>query len=158
MRDWENSRYRLEIDLKPALTPEQLNDRVLRDLHTHSNKTMRNVLAFLLHAKMIPVMLEKTGIDSSLLANSLTRKQRQALIERIKHYSVYPTGFRPLDEAVVTAGGVCLNEINPKTMESKLCKGLYFAGEVLDIDAQTGGYNLQIAWSTGYAAGQAAGE
>jgi hypothetical protein len=157
LRDWENSRYRLAIDCKPALTLEQLNDRMLRDLNAHKNKAMRNVLALLLHAKMVPLIMTKTGIDPLLPANELTRKQRQALIELVKNYPVYPTGFRPIEEAVVTAGGVCLTEVDPKTMESKICKRLYFAGEVLNIDALTGGYNLQIAWSTGYAAGCAMG-
>ena len=157
MRDCLIERCRLEIDLKPGLHPEQLNDRLLRDLSAHSNKAVGNVLALLLHARMVPAMLEACGIDPALPAHTLTKKQRQTLLAGIKRYVVAPTGLRPIDEAVVTAGGVSLAEIDPKTMASKRCAGLYFAGEVMDLDAQTGGYNLQIAWTTGYAAGRAAG-
>lgn len=147
---------RLVIDLKPALDEGKLNDRLLRDLDTYRNRSMENALTDILPRSMIPVVLRRLNIDTELQANSLKKEQRRALVELMKGFSVTITGKRPVAEAIITSGGVKVSEVDPKTMASKLISGLYFAGEILDCDAYTGGFNLQIAWATGYAAGMAA--
>jgi len=146
---------RLILDLKPALDETKLNDRILRDLDVYKNRTMENALTDLLPRSMIPVVLELNSISSDLQANSLTRQQRRSLVETLKAFPVEICGKRPVEEAIITSGGVKTSEIDPKTMESKIVSGLHFAGEIIDCDAYTGGYNLQIAWSTGFAAGAA---
>lgn len=143
----------LTIDLKPALTEEQLDQRLLRDFSALQNKQFKNALQGLLPAKLIPVAVERSGILPEKQVNAVTRKEREQLVRLVKHFTLTLTGLRGYNEAIVTQGGVSVKEIDPATMESKLVKGLFFAGEVLDVDAMTGGYNLQIAWSTGYAAG-----
>ena len=149
------SSCRLELDLKPGLTPEKLDERLLRDFSENINRDFTNALDALLPQKLIPVVIDRSGIPARLKVNSIRREQRLALRDTIKHFTVRLTARRPVEEAVVTAGGVDVREINPRTMESGIVPGLYFAGEILDLDACTGGYNLQIAWSTGYAAGRA---
>ncbi len=149
--------YRISIDLKPALDEQKLDQRILRDLEQYQNRTMENALQDLYPRTMIPVMLERSEIPADTKANSLTKQQRRRLLELTKAFTVDILGTRPVDEAIITAGGIKTKEVDPKTMESKLVSGLYFAGEILDVDAYTGGFNLQIAWSTGYAAGMAAG-
>ena len=149
--------YRICIDLKPALDEQKLDLRILRDLEQYQNRSMENALQDLYPRTMIPVMLARAEIDPEMRANSLTKQQRRRLLELTKAFSVEIAGTRPVAEAIITAGGVKTKEVDPKTMESKLVSGLYFAGELLDVDAYTGGFNLQIAWSTAYAAGQAAG-
>ena len=144
---------RLVIDLKPALEENKLDDRILRDLELYQNRSMENALTDLLPRSMIPVVLRRLEIDPNLQANSLTRQKRRALVELLKAFSVEITGKRPVAEAIITSGGVKVSEIDPKTMQSKKVSGLYFAGEVIDCDAYTGGFNLQIAWATAYAAG-----
>jgi len=146
---------RLNIDLKPALDEGKLNDRILRDLEMYQNRAMENALTDLLPRSMIPVVLRRLGIDPSMQANSLRKEQRRGLVELLKAFSVTISGKRPVEEAIITSGGVKVSEINPKTMESKIVPGLYFAGEIIDCDAYTGGFNLQIAWATAYAAGMA---
>ena len=147
---------RLIIDLKPALDEGKLDDRILRDLELYQNRAMENALTDLLPRSLIPVVLRRLDIDPSLPANSLTRQKRRCLVELLKAFSVEITGKRPVSEAIITSGGVKVSEVDPKTMESKRVPGLYFAGEILDCDAYTGGFNLQIAWATAYAAGSAA--
>lgn len=147
---------RLSIDLKPALDEGKLNDRILRDLEQYKNRSMENALTDLLPRSMIPVVLGRLAIPADLQANSLTKQQRRALVELLKNFSVEITGKRPVAEAIITSGGVKVSEIDPKTMQSKKVPGLYFAGEIIDCDAYTGGFNLQIAWATAYAAGMAA--
>ena len=147
----------MAIDLKPALTEEQLDARILRDFGQAPNKKFRNVAAGLFPAKLQPVMLCLGGIDPEKKVNEITREERLGFVRQIKNLELTLTGLRDYREAVITRGGVCVREINPSTMESKLTPGLYFAGEVLDLDALTGGFNLQIAWSTAYLAGNAAG-
>ena len=144
---------RLIIDLKPALEEGKLNDRILRDLEMYQNRAMENALTDLLPRSMIPVVLRRLEIDPQMQANSLTKQKRRALVELLKAFSVEITGKRPVAEAIITSGGVKTSEIDPKTMESKIVPGLYFAGEIIDCDAYTGGFNLQIAWATAYAAG-----
>ena len=144
---------RLIIDLKPALEENKLNDRILRDLEMYQNRSMENALTDLLPRSMIPVVLRRLEIDPQMQANSLTKQKRRALVELLKAFSVEITGKRPVSEAIITSGGIKTSEIDPKTMESKLVPGLYFAGEIIDCDAYTGGFNLQIAWATAYAAG-----
>lgn len=144
---------RLVIDLKPALEENKLNDRILRDLELYQNRSMENALTDLLPRSMIPVVLHRLEIDPAMQANSLTRQKRRALVELLKAFPVEITGKRPVAEAIITSGGVKTSEIDPKTMESKKIPGLYFAGEIIDCDAYTGGFNLQIAWATAYAAG-----
>ena len=146
---------RLVIDLKPALDEGKLNDRILRDLDMYKNRSMENALTDLLPRSMIPVVLRRLGVDPQMQANSFSKQQRRALVELLKAFSVDITGKRPVAEAIITSGGVKVSEIDPKTMQSKLVPGLYFAGEIIDCDAYTGGFNLQIAWSTAYAAGSA---
>lgn len=145
--------YRLRIDLKPALSPEQLDRRLVRDFLENSNRDFINSLGGLLPAKLVPVFAALTGIPPHTKTNQITREQREKVASLLKGLELTAKGFRPVEEAVVTFGGVKLRELNPATMESKLVKGLYFAGEVLDADAYTGGYNLQIAFSTGHEAG-----
>lgn len=145
----------LEIDLKPALTEEQLDQRVLRDFEENHNRQFKNAITKLFPTKLIPVMLELGGIDPEKKVNSIEKEERKQFVHLNKHFRMTLTGLRDYPEAIITKGGVNVKEIDPGTMESKLVKGLYFAGEVLDLDALTGGFNLQIAWSTGYAAGNA---
>lgn len=149
--------HRVVIDLKPALTVEKLDERICRDFEKFNNKIFLNSLGELLPRKLIPVIVKLSSIEPTAKVNQITREQRRSLAELLKSLTLTVTDFRPIDEAIVTKGGVALTEISPKTMESKLVHGLYFAGEVLDVDAFTGGFNLQIAFSTGYAAGTAAG-
>ena len=144
---------KLVIDMKPALDEAKLNDRILRDLEMYQNRAMENALTDLLPRSMIPVVLRRLEIDPAMQANSLTKQKRRALIELLKAFPVEITGRRPVAEAIITSGGVKCGEIDPKTMESKKIPGLYFAGEIIDCDAYTGGFNLQIAWATAYAAG-----
>lgn len=143
----------LDIDLKPALTVEKLDERILRDFSEEKNKEFKNSLEKLLPKKMIPVIIELSGIDPDKKVNEITKKERQKLVETLKKLEIKIAGFRPIEEAIITSGGINIKEINPKTMESKLIRGLYFAGEIIDVDAYTGGFNLQIAYSTGYTAG-----
>ena len=143
----------LVIDLKPALSEEQLDQRILRDFEEVKNRQFKNSLNHLLPARLIPIIIEESGIDPDKQVNEITRLERRRLTEIIKGFSLTLTGLRGYQEAIITQGGIDVKEINPSTMESKLVKGLFFAGEVLDLDAVTGGYNLQIAWSTGWAAG-----
>ncbi len=156
MRPMEANRFEMTIDCKPALNHQQLDARILRDFHENTQRTLRNSLGKLLPAKMIPVLIKRSGISPDCKVNQITKEQRQILVSLIKGFSFQPYSFRSIDEAIITCGGVDVKEINPQTMESKLIKGLYFAGEVLDLDAYTGGYNLQIAFSTGYVAGLSA--
>ena len=145
---------RIEIDLKPALTDEKLDERILRDFETEKNKEFRNALDQLLPQKMIPVILEILEIlQINKKVNEVKKVERQKLVRTLKHFSIEIEGFRDISEAIITSGGINVKEINPKTMESKLIKNLYFAGEIIDVDAYTGGFNLQIAYSTGYTAG-----
>ena len=146
---------RILIDLKPALDEGKLNERILRDLDTYKNRVMENALTDLLPRSMIPVVLRKLQIPSDLQANSLKKEQRRALVELLKAFPVEITGKRPVAEAIITSGGVKVSEIDPKTMASKIVPGLFFAGEIIDCDAYTGGFNLQIAWATAYAAAMA---
>lgn len=146
---------RLVIDLKPALEDKKLDDRIQRDLELYKNRSMENALTDLLPRSMIPVVLRRLEIDPEMQANSLTRQKRRALVELLKAFSVEIHGKRPVSEAIITSGGVKVSEVDPKTMESKKITGLYFAGEILDCDAYTGGFNLQIAWATAHAAGSA---
>lgn len=144
---------RLVIDLKPALTMEQLDARVLRDFEEHKNRQFKNAIGGLFPSKLIPVMLSLSGIDPEKKVHEISKEERLGFVYRIKHFEMTITGTRDFNEAIITQGGVKTKEINPSTMESKLVPGLYFVGEVLDLDALTGGFNLQIAWSTAYAAG-----
>ena len=149
----EPGKYTVHIDLKPALSPQQLDQRLLRDLEGHKNKFFANSLEELLPQKLIPVVVERSGIPGETRCNSVTKEQRRALLELLKDFSLEVEGFRPIAEAIVTSGGVSLKEIDPRTMESKRVPGLCFAGELMDADAYTGGYNLQIAFATGRLAG-----
>lgn len=157
MREEKMADYTLTIDLKPGLSIEQLDARLLRDFAKNLNKDFLNSLSDLLPRKMIPVMVALSGIDGEEKVNQITKEQRATLVGLFKGMRVTPQAFRPIEEAIITSGGVNVKEVNPKTMESKLVKGLFFAGEVLDVDAFTGGYNLQIAFSTGVLAGENAG-
>lgn len=143
----------LSINLKPALTEEQLDARVLREFEAAKNKQLKNVLGTLYPAKLIPVMIERSGISGEKPVHEITREERKQLVDLTRHFTLTLLRLRDYNEAIITRGGVSVKEVNPATMESKLVKGLYFAGEVLDLDAVTGGYNLQIAWATGHAAG-----
>ena len=143
----------LVIDLKPALDSEKLDDRILRDFEKEKNKCFKNSLDELLPQKMINPIIELSGINPDKKVNEISKQERRKLVELLKSFKVTISGFRPVEEAIVTAGGINIKEINPKTMESKLIKGLFFAGEIIDVDAYTGGFNLQIAYSTGYTAG-----
>ena len=146
---------RLEIDLKPALSEEQLDQRVRRDFDENHNRQFKNAIGKIFPAKLLPVMIKLSGIDADKKVNIITKEERLRFVRLIKRLPVTLTGIRGYREAIVTKGGVSTAEVDPGTMESKLVKGLYFAGEVLDLDALTGGFNLQIAWSTGYMAGKA---
>ena len=158
MRDFEKDSYRLLIDLKPALDEKKLDDRLQRDFAERSNQDFDNVLGGLVPRSMIPVLVRRTGIPADTKAHSITKEQRRRLLETLKSFEIAVAGPRGVEEAIVTSGGVKVSEIDPNTMASKLLPGLYFAGEVLDVDAYTGGYNLQIAWATGKTAGEAAAE
>lgn len=153
IKDIGKQAYTLLIDLKPALDQEKLEARILRDIGADLNAPYSEMLKKLLPSKMIPVIVDRTGIPSYQQAKDFTPENTQALVSSLKALKLKITGFRPIEEAIVTSGGVKVDEINPKTMESKLVQGLFFAGEVIDVDAYTGGFNLQIAFSTGYAAG-----
>ena len=148
----------LSLDLKPALDEAKLDDRILRDLEMYQNRSMENALTDLLPRSMIPVVLRRLDVDPNLQANSFKKQQRRALVEMLKNFTIEISGKRPVAEAIITSGGIKISEIEPKTMESKIVPGLYFAGEIIDCDAYTGGFNLQIAWATAYAAGMAAAE
>lgn len=148
-----NKKISLILDLKPALDEKKLNDRILRDFSEQKNKQFKNSLDKLLPRKLIPVIIEKSGINANKKINEISKKEREKLVKSIKEYIVKIKDFRPIDEAIITSGGISIKEINPKTMESKKVSGLYFAGEIIDVDAYTGGFNLQIAYSTGYVAG-----
>lgn len=150
----KNKKIKLNIDLKPALTEEQLDNRILRDFKEVKNKQFKHSLDKLLPQKMIQTIIENSKIDPEKRVNEITREERKRLINNLKKLEVTIKGFRPVEEAIITSGGINVKEINPKTMESKLINGLYFAGEIIDVDAYTGGFNLQIAYSTGYTAGQ----
>ncbi len=152
----KNMKAKLYLDLKPALSEEQLDKRVLRDFDDAPNKQFKNALSGLFPSKLIPVMVQLSGIDPEQSVNSITREQRLAFVKLIKNVPMTVTGSRGFNEAIITRGGVSVKEIDPSTMESKLIKGLYFAGEVIDVDTETGGFNLQVAWSTGHLAGESA--
>ncbi len=154
MKNMQRGKYEIYIDLKPALTYEQLDARLLKDFRENANKDFINSLSALLPRKIIPVIVKLSGINANIKTNQVTRDQRAYLVNLLKNLKLTATQFRPIEEAIITSGGVNVTEINPKTMESKLVKGLFFAGEVIDVDAYTGGYNLQIAFSTGKLAGQ----
>ena len=158
MRHFGSKKYRVEIDLKPALDEKTLDKRLLSDFDKHKNSDFINALGELLPRKMIPVVIEKSGIDPREKVNSITKAQRAALLRVLKAFPVEISGKRPIAEAIITTGGVSVREVSPKSMESKKLPHLYFAGEVLDVDAYTGGFNLQIAWSTGRLAGLSATE
>ena len=149
----KEGKIKLQIDLKPALSKEKLNLRLLRDFEKFKNKQIDNALIELLPKKIIEPVIKKANINLYKKVNEITKKERENLIEIIKCFEIMISGFRPIEEAIVTRGGINTKEINPKTMESKIIKGLYFAGEIIDVDAYTGGFNLQIAYSTGYTAG-----
>lgn len=158
LRRWDKEQYRLSIDLKPALDQQKLDSRILREIGENPNRDMANILSGLVHRSMVPVLLRRLALPEGEKANSLTKEQRRALVQELKHFTVSLTGPRPVAEAIVTAGGVKVGDVVPGTMASKLAEGLYFAGEILDVDAYTGGFNLQIAWATGYLAGLSAAE
>ncbi len=150
---WNRFPLQLKIDLKPALTEQQLDKRILRDFEENANKSLKNAVQKLFPARLAPVMTALSGIPEEKRVNEITREERAAFVQLIKGLPVTLTGFRDFKEAIITRGGVSVKEVNPSTMESRLVKGLYFAGEVLDLDALTGGFNLQIAWSTGFVSG-----
>lgn len=158
LRNWEKDSYRLEIDLKPALDEQKLEARILRDISESPNKGMDKIIGGLVHRSMVDVVLSKLSIDAEQKANALTKEQRRELIALLKHFPIAVSGTRPVTEAIITSGGVKVGEVQPSTMESKLLPGLYLAGELLDVDAYTGGFNLQIAWATGRQAGLYAAE
>lgn len=149
----KNKKVVLHIDFKPALSDKKLDDRILRDFEQFKNKEFKNSLDKLLPQKLIPVIIKLSGINPEKKVNEINKEERHKLLELLKDFKVTIKGFRPIDEAIITSGGINIKEINPKTMESKLVDGLYFAGEIIDVDAYTGGFNLQIAYSTGYTAG-----
>lgn len=153
IRKMERGRYKIKIDLKPALDIKQLDLRIQRDFSENQNRDFINAVRKLLPAKLIPTAVKLSGIPAEQKVNTITKEQRKAFAELLKAFPITIADFRPIDEAIVTSGGVSVKEINPKTMESKLVLGLYFAGEVIDVDAYTGGFNLQIAFSTAYSAG-----
>ena len=154
--NFDRDAYTAHIDLKPALDEQKLDARLVRDFETRSNQNFSTALGGLIPQSMIPVMVERTGISGDEKVRDLRREQRRSLLEELKDFKISVKGTRPVDEAIITAGGVKVGEIDPKTMASKKVEGLYFAGELLDVDAYTGGFNLQIAWSTGYVAGLSA--
>lgn len=150
----KNKKIKLLIDLKPALTEEKLNDRILRDFEDFKNKNFKNSLDKLLPQKLIPVIIERSGINPDKQVNSITKQERIQIVKLLKEFEVTIKKFRRIEDGIITAGGISIKEVNPKTMESKLISGLYFAGEILDVDSYTGGFNLQIAYSTGFVAGE----
>lgn len=152
MRDFRNKKYEIFLDLKPALDEKKLDARILRDFEKYANRDFSNALGDLASRMMIPVLVDLSGIPPQTKVNSVTRQQRAGLLSLFKSFKIEVTGPRPIDEAIITSGGVDVRDINPTTMESKIVVGLYFAGEIIDADAYTGGYNLQIAWSTAFAA------
>lgn len=152
----EGEKCQLEIDLKPALTEEQLDKRLLREFDANHKKHFKNALSELFPNRLIPVMIELSGISPEQKVCEITKAQRAEFVRRIKHLDLTVTDTRGFEEAIITRGGINVKDVDPSTMESKKVKGLYFAGEVLDLDAMTGGYNLQIAWSTGHLAGESA--
>lgn len=154
----ENMQYQIVIDLKPALDEQKLDQRLLRDFEQYQNRNFENVLHELLPKAMVPVVVKRSGIDPAQKVHSITRQERLALVQLLKHFTLEIACRAPVEEAIVTSGGVKVSELDPKTMQSKRVAGLFFAGEVIDVDAYTGGFNLQIAWSTGRAAGKAAAE
>ena len=156
LRDMQRGRYVLHLNFKPALDDETLDARLLADFHKYANRDFANALSDLLPQKLIPVVVRRSGIDPQKKVNGVTRSERQALTAVLRDFTLTVKRARPLAEAIVTAGGVDLAEVSPKTMESRKIPGLYFCGEVLDLDAYTGGFNLQIAFSTGYLAGESA--
>ena len=158
LRRFGKEKYTAYLDLKPALDEEKLDARLLREFEEQSNRDFGNALGALLPRAMVPVMIERSGIPAESKVHSITRQQRRRLLELLKCFPIELTGTRPVEEAIVTSGGVKVGEIDPKTMQSKLVPGLFFAGELIDVDAYTGGFNLQIAWATGHAAGQAAAQ
>ena len=149
----KEQKIKLQIDLKPALTEEQLDERILRYFKEFKNKQFKHALDKLLPQKMIPIVIEKAEINEEKRVNEITKEERRNLVKVLKKFELTIKDFRPVEEAIITSGGINIKEINPKTMESKLVKGLYFAGEIIDVDSYTGGFNLQIAYSTGYTAG-----
>jgi hypothetical protein len=151
---YNGKEVKLYIDLKPALTHEQLDKRVLREFDENKNKQFKNVINSLFPTKLVPIMPSLAGINPDKKVNEVTKEERERFVNVIKHMELTITGIRDYNEAIITKGGIATNEISPSTMESKLVKNLYFAGEVIDLDALTGGFNLQIAWSTGYLAGK----
>ena len=151
---FNENKISLKIDFKPALSEEKLNDWILRDFNEEKNKIFRNSLDKLLPQKLIPTIIKISGIDPNKKVNEITKIERKNLVKLLKNFEITIKGFRSIDEAIITSGGIKIKEINPKTMESKIIKGLYFAGEIIDVDAYTGGFNLQIAYSTGYTAGK----
>ncbi len=153
MKGMQPNQYRVSIDLKPGLDEKQLDNRLLRDFNRYANRDFENALGDLLPRKLIPIIVLLSGISAQKKVNQLSREERRALLDLIKGLTMTVSGFRPVAEAIITSGGVKVSEVNPKTMESKQCRGLFFAGEVLDVDAYTGGFNLQIAFSTGHLAG-----
>lgn len=153
MRNMEKGRYVIHIDFKPALTHEQLDKRLQRDLLECSNKNLFNTLSLMLPRKMIPIIVKLSGLNGNIKSNQVTKEMRETLVYLLKDIRLTVTDFRPIEEAIITSGGVSVSEIDPKTMKSKLVDGLYFAGEVIDVDAYTGGFNLQIAFATGHLAG-----
>ena len=154
----KEQKIKLQIDLKPALTEEQLDERILRDFKEFKNKQFKHALDKLLPQKMIPIVIEKTKINEEKRVNEITKEERRNLVKVLKKFELTIKDFRLVEEAIITSGGINIKEINPKTMESKLVKGLYFAGEIIDVDSYTGGFNLQIAYSTGYTAGMHVGD
>ena len=154
MRYMEKKKYTAVIDLKPALTPEQLDGRILRDFGESRNKDFINSLDKLLPKSLIPIIVSLSGIAPDTKVNQINREQRLKLCEVLKNLTLHITGTRPVEEAIITSGGISVKEINPATMQSKLINGLFFAGEIIDTDAYTGGFNLQIAFSTGWLAGK----
>ena len=154
MKNIHTGKYTIEIDLKPALSEEKLDARILRDFAENANKSIANALAKLLPSKLVPLIVRLSEIPTDMKVNQITKEMRKDLVYLLKHFSFTVGGFRPIEEAIVTSGGVNVKEINPKTMQSTVCENLYFAGEIIDVDAYTGGFNLQIAFSTGVLAGK----
>ncbi|SCI71507.1 tricarballylate dehydrogenase [uncultured Clostridium sp.] len=153
MKSFENETYKVIVDLKPALDEEMLDKRIQKDFKKYTNKKFENSLDDLLPKKLIPYIIDLSGIDKELVVHQISRKQRKDLVNLLKNLEFNIRNYKPIDEAIITSGGIKTNEINSSTMESKLVQGLFFAGEVIDVDAYTGGFNLQIAFSTGYLAG-----
>ena len=153
MKDTTKENYKIVLDLKPALDEEKLDKRIQRDFQKYTNKKFENALDDLLPKKLIPVIIELSEIDKDTVVHQISREQRKSLVHLLKNITLTVKRYRPIEEAIITSGGIKVNEINSSTMESKLIEGLFFAGEVIDVDAYTGGFNLQIAFSTGYLAG-----